>query len=86
MAKISHFEFIGEIHPKDSIPQFRSEYELRRARSTIKVKIKDGGIALSFIDEFESFEDIYAETLEFMQAIISVLTLHTGESHQDHNH
>ena len=78
MAKTSHFEFIGEIHPKDPFPPFRAEYELRRAKTTIKVKLENGAISIGFIDEFESFEDVYAETLEFMQAIISVLTLRTG--------
>ncbi len=78
MAKTSHFEFIGEIYPKDLFPHFRADYELRRAKSTIKVRLEDTAISISFIDEFESFEDIYSETLEFMQAIISVLTLRTG--------
>jgi len=78
MAKTSYFEFLGEIYPKDPFPRFRSEYELRRARSTIKVRLENTAISISFIDEFESFEDIYSETLEFMQAIISVLTLRTG--------
>lgn len=77
MAKTSHFEFIGEIHPKDPFPPFRAEYELRRARSTVQVKLENTSISISFIDEFESFEDVYAETLEFMQAIVSVLTLRT---------
>ena len=78
MAKTSHFEFFGEIHPKDPFPPFRAEYELRRTKTTIKVKLENGAISIGFIDDFESFEDVYSETLEFMQAIVSVLTLRTG--------
>ena len=78
MVKISHFEFVGEIHPKDQFPRFRADYELNRARGTIKVKLEDASITISFMDKFETFEDVYAETVEFMQAIVSVLALRTG--------
>jgi hypothetical protein len=77
MVKTSHFEFIGEIYPKDLFPRFRADYELRRAKNIIKVSLEDTSIKFNFIDEFENFEDIYSETLEFMQSIISVLTLKT---------
>ena len=78
MAKVSHFEFYGEIHPKDPFPAFQADYELQRATTAMKVKLKDAAIAISFVDEFDRFEDVYAETLEFMQAIVSVLALRTG--------
>src|SRR3990172_3387662 len=78
MRKTSFFTFVGEIYPKDRLPWSRAEYDLARARGSIKVQLNGPSVTVSFIDEFETFEDVYAETVDFMQAILSVLTLRTG--------
>jgi hypothetical protein len=78
MHKTSRFEFVGEIHPKDRLPWSQIEYNLDRAKGTLKVRLNGPSITISFIEEFEIFEDVYSETFEFMQAILSVLTLRTG--------
>jgi hypothetical protein len=78
MAKTSWFKFIGEILPKDEIPQGKAGYSLNRAMGSVSVNVDGANITVDFVTNYELFEDVFDETVEFVQSFLSVQSLKTG--------
>jgi len=77
MTKTSWFRFIGELHPKDAIPLSQARYTLNRPTGSMSIDITGATVSVEFVISFESFDELYAETVEFVQAFIAVQALKT---------
>lgn len=78
MPKTSWFKFIGEILPKGEIPPSKAGYSLNRKKGNVSIDIDGSSIIVDFLSNYETFEDIYADTVEFVQSFLSVQSLQTG--------
>jgi len=78
MSKTSWFKFIGEILPKGEIPPGKAGYSLNRTKGSVSIDVEGSNITVGFVTSYESFEDVFYETVEFVQSFLSVQSLQTG--------
>lgn len=80
MTQTSWFRFFGKILPKDEIPKINASYSINRKKGGVTVDVNGANITVSFITTYESIEDVFTETVDFINSFISVQSLRTGLS------
>lgn len=77
-SKTSWFEFTGILYPTESIPEVSASYHLNRSKESITVEIEGSKILIRFVATYDSFEDLYYEIVEFVQAFLAVGAIQSG--------
>ena len=69
---------MGELQPSAAIPRSRVSYSINRAKGSVSVDINGSSITIRFVTNWDLFDDLYAETVEFIQSFLAVQSLKTG--------
>jgi hypothetical protein len=77
-AKTSLFEFRGALSPADILPPIRATYSLNRPDGSVSIDVEGHSVTVRFIVQYESFDDLFRQTYEYVLGFFAVGTIRTG--------
>jgi hypothetical protein len=78
MTKTSWFIFKGDLLPSGAIAPGNISFSLNRYKGSVSLEVNGTSITIRLIAIWDSFEDLYAETKEFVQSFLAAQALQTG--------
>jgi hypothetical protein len=78
LPRHSMFEFKGTIGPSNTVPAIHASYLLNRPQGNVEIEVDEYNVTIRLATKYESFGEVYYETLEFALAFFAIGAITTG--------